>query len=70
MLGWIVGSSLRFRLLAVALGAAVLAAGAVQARQMSVDALPEFAPPMIEVQTEALGLSAEEMEQLITVPLE
>ena len=70
MLGWIVGSSLRFRLLAVALGAAVLAAGAVQARQMSVDALPEFAPPMIEVQTEALGLSAPEVEELVTLNLE
>ncbi len=32
--------------------------------------LPEFAPPTVEVQTEALGLSAEEVEQLITVPLE
>ena len=70
MLGWIVGSSLRFRLLAVALGAAVLAAGANQARQMPVDALPEFAPPMIEVQTEALGLSAPEVEDLVTLNLE
>ena len=70
MLGWIVGSSLRFRLLAVALGAAVLAAGANQARQMSVDSLPEFAPPMIEVQTEALGLSAPEVEDLVTLNLE
>jgi Cu/Ag efflux pump CusA len=70
MLGWIVGSSLRFRLLAVALGAAVLAAGANQARQMSVDALPEFAPPMIEVQTEAPGLSAPEVENLVTLNLE
>jgi len=70
MLGWIVGSSLRFRLLAVALGAAVLAAGAYQARQMSVDSLPEFAPPMIEVQTEALGLSAPEVEDLVTLNLE
>ena len=34
------------------------------------DVLPEFAPPTVEVQTEALGLSAEEVEQLITVPLE
>ena len=34
------------------------------------DALPEFTPTVVEVQTEALGLSAEEMEQLITVPLE
>ena len=34
------------------------------------DVLPEFTPPIVEVQTEALGLSAEEVEQLITVPLE
>lgn len=34
------------------------------------EALPEFAPPTVEVQTEALGLSAAEVEQLITVPLE
>jgi Cu/Ag efflux pump CusA len=70
MLGWIVGSSLRFRLLVVALGAAVLAAGVNQSRQMSVDSLPEFAPPMIEVQTESLGLSAPEVEDLVTINLE
>ena len=70
MLGWIVGSSLRFRLLVIALGAAVLVAGANQSRQMSVDSLPEFAPPMIEVQTESLGLSAPEVEELVTLNLE
>ena len=32
--------------------------------------LPEFTPPYVEIQTEALGLSADEVEQLITVPLE
>jgi CzcA family heavy metal efflux pump len=37
---------------------------------MPVDVLPEFTPPYVEVQTEALGLSAEEVEQLITVPME
>src|SRR5919197_4445642 len=37
---------------------------------MPVDILPEFDPPMVEIQTEALGLSAEEVSQLITVPLE
>ncbi|MGI9332992.1 MAG: efflux RND transporter permease subunit, partial [Gammaproteobacteria bacterium] len=31
---------------------------------------PEFSPPYVEVQTEALGLAAAEVEQLITGPLE
>jgi Cu/Ag efflux pump CusA len=44
--------------------------GVVQLRQAPVDVLPEFTPPYAEIQTEALGLSAEEVEQLITVPLE
>jgi CzcA family heavy metal efflux pump len=44
--------------------------GVTQLRDMPVDVLPEFAPPYVEVHTEALGLSAEEVEQLITVPLE
>ena len=70
MMRWIVGSSLKFRLLVVALGAAMLVVGVTQLRGMSVDVLPEFAPPTVEVQTEALGLSAAEVEQLITVPLE
>jgi Cu/Ag efflux pump CusA len=44
--------------------------GFAQLSAMSVDVLPEFSPTTVEVQTEALGLSAEEVEQLITVPLE
>ena len=50
--------------------AGVLALGATQLRNMPVDVLPEFGPPTVEVQTEALGLSAPEVEQLITVPME
>ena len=34
------------------------------------DVLPEFAPTTVEIQTEALGLSPTEVEQLITVPIE
>ena len=67
---WVVDGALRFRLLVVALGAAVLVAGVQQSRTMPVDALPEFAPPQIEVQTEALGLSAPEVESLVTLNLE
>ena len=66
----IVSGSIRFRLLVLTLAAAILVLGFVQLPKASVDALPEFAPPFVEVQTEALGLSAEEVEQLITVPLE
>ena len=61
---------LRFRLLVLGVAAAVLAVGAAQLRSAPVDLLPEFTPPYAEIQTEALGLSAEEVEQLITVPLE
>jgi CzcA family heavy metal efflux pump len=67
---WIVESSLKFRLLVVAVAAALMGFGVVQLRQMPVDVYPEFTPPHVEVQTEALGLSAAEVEQLITVPLE
>ncbi|MDQ1720737.1 MAG: hypothetical protein QOI26_471, partial [Pseudonocardiales bacterium] len=41
-----------------------------QLRTASIDEFPEFAPPQVQVQAEALGLSAAEVEQLITVPLE
>lgn len=61
---------LKFRLLVVALAVGLVAVGATQLRDLSVDVHPEFSPTQVEVQTEALGLSAEEVEQLITVPLE
>ena len=41
-----------------------------QVRQMPVDVFPEFAPPKVEVQTISLGLSATDVEELVTVPLE
>jgi CzcA family heavy metal efflux pump len=70
MMRWIVDSSLRFRLLVAAVAVGLLVVGASQARKMPVEVLPDFTPTTVEVQTEALGLSAAEVEQLITVPLE
>jgi len=70
MTRWIVGGSITFRLLVVALAVATMVVGGSRLRSMPVDVLPEFVPPTVEIQTEALGLSAAEVEQLITVPME
>jgi Cu/Ag efflux pump CusA len=70
MMRWIVESSLKYRLVVVAIAVAIMAAGARQISEMAVDILPEFTPTTVEIQTEALGLSAPEVEQLITVPME
>ncbi|WP_433272433.1 efflux RND transporter permease subunit [Actinosynnema sp. CS-041913] len=70
MMRWIVGSSQKYRRLVLAVAVALLAFGFVQLRNTSVDALPEFGPVRVDVQVEALGLSAEEVENLITNPIE
>jgi Cu/Ag efflux pump CusA len=70
MMRWIAGSSLRLRRIVLAVAAGVMLLGIVQVTKTPVDLLPEYQPPTVEVQTEALGLSAAEVEQLITVPLE
>ena len=67
---WLVAWSLKFRLLVVPIAAALMVLGVAQLRNMPVDVLPEFTPPYVEIQTEALGFSAPEVEELITVPLE
>jgi CzcA family heavy metal efflux pump len=70
MIRAIVRSSLRFRLLVVAIAVGVMGVGIAQLRDAPTDTLPEFTPPYVEIQTESLGLSAEEVEQLVTVPME
>jgi len=70
MMRWIVESSLKYRLMVVAVAVAIMLVGVRQLSEMPVDVLPEFTPTMVEIQTEALGLSAPEVEQLITVPME
>jgi CzcA family heavy metal efflux pump len=70
MLRWIVHTSLRFRYLVVASAAAMMFFGVRQLQTMPVDVFPEFAPPRVEIQTSAIGLSAAEVESLVTIPLE
>ncbi|HSA99195.1 MAG TPA: efflux RND transporter permease subunit, partial [Anaerolineales bacterium] len=70
MIRSIIQSSLKFHFVAIAVAALLLVVGVVQLRQMPVDVLPEFSVPYVEIQTEALGLSPDEVEQLITLGLE
>ena len=70
MMRWIVRGSMQLRLLMVAAGALLIFIGVTQLRKMPIDVVPEFSRPHVEIQTEALGLSAAEVEAMITVPLE
>jgi CzcA family heavy metal efflux pump len=70
MMRLLVAASLRFRFLVLALAVAMMVIGSVQVPQMPVDAFPEFAPPRVELQVEAPGMSTVETEELLLVPLE
>ena len=70
MLNSIVSWALNMRVLVVSLALAVLVIGINAARHAPLDVFPEFAPPLVEVQTEVPGLSTEEVDLLVTVPLE
>jgi Cu/Ag efflux pump CusA len=55
----------------VVLGAIVVTfLGVYNLTQMPLDVFPDFAPPQVEIQTEAPGLAPEEVESLITLPIE
>ncbi|MDQ6876921.1 MAG: efflux RND transporter permease subunit [Candidatus Dormibacteraeota bacterium] len=70
LMRWIVRSSLKFRFLVVAAAVGMMAFGSLQIPNMRVDAFPEFAPPLVEIQTACVGLSTADVESLVTVPLE
>jgi CzcA family heavy metal efflux pump len=70
MLRWVVGSSLRYRFIVMGIAAGLMFFGVQQLQDTQVDVFPEFAPPRVEVQTPSLGLSASEVEALVTIPLE
>src|SRR5262249_2725386 len=62
--------SLQNRLVVLALAILLFVFGIRSALQAPLDVFPDFAPPQVMIQTEAPGMSAEETEQLVTVPLE
>ncbi len=70
MIRWIVASSMQLRFAVLGVAALLLIIGFTQFDDMPVDTLPEFSSTYVELQIEALGLSAQEVEAMITTPLE
>jgi len=70
MLRWLVSLSLRHAIVVCVLTVIAGVAGARAIQSVPFDVFPEFAPPLIEVQTEAPGLSALEVESFVSVPIE
>ena len=69
-MNWLVQAALRFRIIVVAAAIALIVVGVRTADDVPLDVFPEFAPPRVEIQTEAPGLSTEEVDSLVTVPIE
>ncbi len=70
MLASIVRAMLRQRLLVVIVALALCAAGVFAAKKLTVDAFPDVTNIQVQVATEAIGRSPEEIERLVTVPVE
>ncbi len=69
-MNWLVATSLRLRVLVLAASVVLMFEGIRAAQNAPMDVFPEFAPPLVEVQTEAPGLSTNEVEDLVSIPLE
>ena len=70
MIHKIVQMALRQRFLVLMLVVLLIIAGVISFQRMPVDAYPDLAPPMVEIITQWPGHAAEEVERLITLPLE
>src|ERR1700754_2262163 len=66
----IVAFSLKHRMLMVVVFVALLVGGIMAFRALNIEAYPDPTPPMVDVITQSPGLSAEEMERYITIPIE
>ena len=70
MLNRIILWSLKNRLVVLLLGILLIVFGVQAVRTSPLDVFPDFAPPEVIIQTESAGLSPEEVEQLVSLPLE
>jgi cobalt-zinc-cadmium resistance protein CzcA len=70
MIHHLVQFALRQRFLMLMLALLVVIAGALSFQRMPVDAYPDLSPPMVEVVSQWPGHAAEEVERLVTLPIE
>lgn len=70
MLNAIVRFALRYRGTVIALACALLGYGIYSLRQAHYNVFPEFAPPQVSIQTGAPGLAPDQVEVLVTTPIE
>jgi len=70
MMRFLIRKSLQYRFLVIAIAAALIFFGTRQLQNAHVDVFPEFAPPRVEIQVPAPGLSSAEVEELVTIPIE
>ncbi|MDD2742729.1 MAG: efflux RND transporter permease subunit [Rhodocyclaceae bacterium] len=70
MFKWLLENSLANRLLVLAVSVVLMGYGAFQAARLPVDVFPDLNKPTVTLMTEAGGMAPEEVEQLITFPLE
>jgi CzcA family heavy metal efflux pump len=66
----VISFAIRFRGIIVALALVLLGYGTLSVMRAKYDVFPEFAPPQVGIQTEAPGLTAEQVEILVTQPIE
>ncbi|MDX9994525.1 MAG: efflux RND transporter permease subunit [Rhodocyclaceae bacterium] len=70
MFDFIIHASLRQRLLVLGAALLLMIYGAITLRQMPVDVFPDLNKPTVTLMTEAGGMAPEEVEQLVTFPIE
>src|SRR5262245_844983 len=70
MISWLIARALSLRVVVLCGAIALMVFGFLTVRKTPLDVFPEFAPPLVEIQTEAPGLSTPEVESLVTVALE